>query len=187
MYSFGESNRMEAGNNQNNQEQNNTHKETTWINDMKKRHNDWNNIHAVYKMMADKFDEIHCKDGEYDKEKMEEQMKEMRAYANRSNELLQQLQEETEEKIRNNEPIEEVDYAKIEEASTMIYTKGMGWNDFKKVNEMILNLEIAIIFAREPRNANIYTINLNESSRNATLRSGISCRLHGRNNGERDI
>ena len=101
---------MEPGNKRGKQEQINSHSETSWISDMKKRHNDWNNIHAVYKMMANKFDEIHSKEGEYDKEKTEEQMNEMRTYANRSDELLQQLREETEEKIRNNEPIEEVDY-----------------------------------------------------------------------------
>ena len=124
----------------------------SWIMKMKKRNEGWNDIRSVHKMMVQKFKEVDENAKEYDKQQMIHQMEEMKMYANRCDELLTRFKYEIEEKKKNNAMIEEIDYEKIEKASTMRFTKAMGWDDFSKVNEMIFNLQIAVILAQEPRN-----------------------------------
>ena len=114
-----------------------------------KQKNDWNNIRHVYRMMTEKYEEIDKEGLWYDEQKMAEQQALMQSYARRNDELLNKMKDDVEEKIKRKEEIEKVDYSKVEMAKSMLQTKGMGWNKFKNINEMVLELQIASILEQE--------------------------------------
>ena len=105
----------------------------------------WN----TYNMMIEKFLEL----GEIRKTGDEFEIEKARAiaqlYADRADELLEEFREYIEKRKNENLPIEEINETMLRDAEIMWVRRTEEWNNFRCVSNMMMNLRIARVLARD--------------------------------------